>query len=124
VPNNHQASVEIVLRCATYRFHHEQWPTRLEIGPYSLWALARELGRDHFMGVVKRLEIVLPEGWGDDLSSQMQIDVSGEAGRVASEELIPRPFETQADGERWRRYAEEAREWLGLPWARSSQESA
>jgi hypothetical protein len=95
VPNNHEVWIEIALRCATYRFHHEQWPTRLEIGPSALWALARELSVDRFKGVVRRLEIVVPEGWDDDPLSQYRTNVSGEAGRGSIDELIPKTSETR-----------------------------
>jgi hypothetical protein len=134
MPNGHEASIEILLRCAAYRFHFGDWPTRLRIGPFELCCLAREMpSAEEFMRFPRRLEIVIRQDWDADDARELvslepqrpgarwpliafPIEVSGEAGTVPPERALIPPLRDRAEHQRWEQNEREVREWLGFEW--------
>ena len=130
MPNGRTASIEILIRCASYRFYFGDWPTRLHIGAFELACLAREMPSPaEFMRFAQRLEIVIRQDWDADDAHEMAlgersalpesvvrfpIEVSGQAGTVPLEEALIPTMRTRAELARFDLNMREVREWFGF----------
>jgi hypothetical protein len=101
--------VELSMLCGSYRLRFGEWPRQAHLHPHLLQGLAQILDWRDFERLAERLEL---STLADDHPNRPGF-VSGDAGRVGYDELMPR-ISSREELEKWLELSEEARAWLAV----------
>ena len=111
VPNGHEAFPHLRLVCATYRFRHGEWPTKVELQPRALRSLAETLDPVQLERLAERLQIVTVRP--DDPIREPLIMVYGDADPVGSGDVEPSGMGAE-EAKRWAHFADAILAWVDL----------
>jgi hypothetical protein len=102
--------MDMLLNCIAYRFHFEEWPTRLELGPDALRPLKARLSEENFARLRGLFDRVTLASDPDDVHSRTEIRFSGPSGAfpVAGGPGFP-ALRTKAELDKWNRCEAETR---------------